>query len=285
MAGSKEYRNYIFDLYGTLINLCADEHKPSLWSLMAKAYNVYGCEWTGNALKKAFFDMDKEERVITGRRLKTEHPEIKLERVFSRLLFETDKTHKSGLAIGGYRVDELRSRYLSEKEEVLKTVSGSEWCAFTANLFRIHSVKYIRLFRNTLNTFKRLKAEGRNIYLLSNAQKIFTMPEIEASGLLPYFDAVYISSDYDLKKPDKRFMEKLTSGEGLAIDESVMVGNEVRSDVSIAAKCGMDSILLNTAHEDMDIIKAQLKELYKETGIPKSYMPKIVLSGDIARII
>lgn len=283
MAVSGRYKNYIFDLYGTLIDLNADEHRPALFSLMAKAYNVYGSEWTGNKLHAALFEMDREEREITGKEVGTKYPEIKLEKVFARLLFETDKCHKTELSIGGYPVDKLRDRYINEREEVLKIVSDSEWCTFMANLFRIHSRSRIRLYKNTLSTFKRLKADGKRIYLLSNAQRIFTMPELEASGLLPYFDAVYISSDYYLKKPEKRFMEILLNEEGLSRDESVMIGNEVRSDVSIAVQCGMDSILLNTVHEDEETVKTQVKELLKKFGIRKSYMPGI--AGDIAEIL
>ena len=80
----------------------------------------------------------------------------------------------------------------------------------------------------------------------------------------------YISSDYDLKKPEKRFMEILLKNEGLNRDESVMVGNEVKSDAAVAAACGMDSIVLNTAHEDFKVIKVQIRELHKETGISGS---------------
>lgn len=280
-----DYRNYIFDLYGTLINLSADEHKPSLWSLMAKAYNVYGSKWTGTKLKDVFFAMDREERDITGSAVGTDHPEIKLERVFARLLFETSGCHSTELTVGGFPVDELRCRYINGREEVLKIVSSSEWCAFIANLFRIYSRSYIRLYKNTLNIFEKLRADGKRIYLLSNAQKIFTNPELEASGLLPYFDAVYISSDYDMKKPEKRFMEILLEQEGLSREESVMVGNEVRSDAAVAGACGMDSIILNTAHEDMKAINAQIKELRNKAGIPDSYMPGIILSGDISEII
>lgn len=285
MSDVKEYQNYIFDLYGTLIDLSTDEYRPSLWSLMAKAYNVYGCKWTGTKLKDIFFAMDEEEREITGRAVSTKYPEIRLEKVFARLLLETDECHKVSLTVGGCPIDELRVKYSDERDEVLKIVSTSEWCVFMANLFRIHSRSYLRLYKNTLSTFERLKAAGKKLFLLSNAQKIFTYPELEAIGLLPYFDAVYISSDYDMKKPEKRFMEILIDREGLNRDESVMVGNEVGSDGAIAAACSMDSIILNTAHEDMRAIKTQIKQLLKISGVSASYKPLIVISGDISEII
>ena len=45
-------------------------------------------------------------------------------------------------------------------------------------------------------------------------------------------------------KPDPDFLETLIREEGLAKAETVMVGNEERSDMQIAASCGVDGLLL-----------------------------------------
>lgn len=39
------YRNYIFDLYGTLVDIHTDEEKEALWEEMADAYKKAGCSW------------------------------------------------------------------------------------------------------------------------------------------------------------------------------------------------------------------------------------------------
>ncbi len=54
-----EYDNYIFDLYGTLIDIHTDEHKASLWKLMEKTYAVYGSEWKTGTLHDKFFETYK----------------------------------------------------------------------------------------------------------------------------------------------------------------------------------------------------------------------------------
>ena len=37
---SRSYRNYIFDLYGTLVDIHTDESKPSFWKALAEHYGL-----------------------------------------------------------------------------------------------------------------------------------------------------------------------------------------------------------------------------------------------------
>lgn len=304
----KEYKNYIFDLYGTLVDICTNEHKPSLWKLMAEFYNVFGCRWSGKTLSDAFWKMDAEEREVARNKMGVDNPEIKLERVFGRLLFEvqgwdyehncsdtdniaatrvkyTVSSYKCSMRIAGISVNDLRERYSTDKEEVLNIVTSSDWCVAVSNFFRVHSRKFIRPYANTISTLTKLKEQGKGIYLLSNAQRIFTMPEIEMTGLHLLFDKMYISSDCEIMKPQKEFMEKLLAEEKLDISETVMVGNELRSDVMVALRCGVDSIYLNTSSYTKNEINKEWKTLMKKENISGDYAPHIVMSGDIAEIL
>ena len=49
------------------------------------------------------------------------------------------------------------------------------------------------------------KRKGCRIYLLSNAQAAFTNAEIDLMALRPYFDAIYLSSDAGICKPQPEF--------------------------------------------------------------------------------
>ena len=307
----KEYQNYIFDLYGTLIDISTNERKPSLWKLMAEFYNVYGCKWNGKALSDAFWLMDAKEREILREKTGVECPEIKLERAFARLLFEVpgwneiqsdarsfdvvensdirrsqhDAWYMSSVKIAGVPVDDLRKEYLIDKEKVLEIVASSDWCVAAANLFRVHSRKYIRPYANTVMTLRKLKEQGRGVYLLSNAQRIFTMPEIEMTGLNLLFDRMYISSDYGIMKPEKAFMELLVKKEKLDPIESVMVGNEFKCDIAVALRYGMDSIYLNTGSYTKNEIDKEWRTWMKKEDKSMGDAPHIVMSGDIAEIL
>lgn len=281
----KEYNNYIFDLYGTLIDIWTDEHGPKFWRIMAKQYNIYGCDWKPQALHEKFFELDREERKFLSERNGSEFPEIKLERVFARVLFECPQSHEVEARIAGKNMSALRAEYTKNKEKVLKTVIESDWCYAIANQFRICSHKRLKLFKTTISTLDELRARGKKLYLLSNAQHIFTMPEIEMLGLAPHLDKMYISSDYGIMKPDPKFMETLIKNEGLNKDECVMVGNELRADSAIALKCGMDSIILNTSFRNKEDIEKERKALVKQIKGADKHVPAIVMSGDIAEIL
>ena len=280
-----KYKNYIFDLYGTLLDIHTDEQSKELWKIMRDFYNVYGCEWKQKPLRDAFFLYDAGERqrlaVLTG----VKKPEIKIERVFARLLFEGGGHHSCSLTIGGIDVDNLRKKYKEDIEGVISSVAESEWAVACANIFRTASREYVSLYPNTMETLKALKEKGCMLYLLSNAQKIFTYPEIEAFGLQDILDKIYISSDYGMMKPEPDFLNKLLSEEGLKSEETVMVGNEIESDVSVALKCGIHSICLNTFGLKKGEIKKRVADVLKAENASDELMPMIIKSGDIGEIL
>ena len=216
-----KYENYIFDLYGTLVDIKTDEMSLSLWKKLAKLYAAYGAVYKPKQLRKAYIRYDREERRRLADKSGCEYPEIKLEYVFLRLLMEAPE--------GNVRVPEAKD----------------VWAEFMANAFRTLSKKYIKLYPETIDTLKGLKKKGCKLYLLSNAQAIFTRPEISLVGLDKYFDKMYISSDYGTMKPEKSFMDRLIEDERLDKAKSVMIGNEIRSDIKIADLCGVDGILIN----------------------------------------
>lgn len=47
------YKNYIFDFYGTLVDILTDEKDPMLWDKLAQLYQAYGAYYKGKALKKS----------------------------------------------------------------------------------------------------------------------------------------------------------------------------------------------------------------------------------------
>ena len=60
-----KYENYIFDLYGTLVDIHTDEEKTELWEKLAQFYGYYGAVYTAEELKNAYACLtgQKEEDV------------------------------------------------------------------------------------------------------------------------------------------------------------------------------------------------------------------------------
>ena len=212
------YRHCIFDLYGTLVDIHTDERSPRLWMRMAEAYRRHGAFYQPGELRDAYFRLvDKLERDTPRQEDDHEaHPEIKLEFVFQRLYQEKG-------------VD-----------------SSLEMAIRTGQLFRRHSTDYLRLYGGAAELLGTLRAQGCGVWLLSNAQAIFTRWELKRLGLDSLFDGVYLSSDYQCKKPDPRFFRTLLEGQDIDPANAVMVGNDGRCDIEGARAVGLSTVYIRS---------------------------------------
>lgn len=203
-----KYKNYIFDLYGTLIDIHTDEEDKRLWKVLAKYYRAHGAFYFAGGLRRGYQKYVQEELA------KAE--EIQVEKVFGKLYA------KKG-------VD-------ASEELVLET------CRF----FRDASTEHLRLYEWSRPFLETLKANGKKVYLLSNAQRNFTYHEMEQLDIVKYFDDIYISSDYGVKKPNPEFFQLLMKKEGLKAAESLFLGNDQNCDVLGAQQMGMDTWYVHT---------------------------------------
>ncbi len=209
---SLPYRHYIFDLYGTLADIRTDERSPRLWEKTARYYGENGAPYAPAELRRAYL------RLCAAEQARHRDPlyEIELRKVF-RALYE-----EKGVTPDRRRVEE------------------------TALFFRIESLRWLRLYPWVTPVFAALRERGAGIWLLSNAQSCFTVPELRSLGLLDAFDGIVISSDAHSKKPSPKIMRTLLSRFGLSAGECLMIGNEQRSDVAVAHAVGMDALYLQT---------------------------------------
>lgn len=212
------YQNCIFDLYGTLVDIHTDEASPRLWEFMAGLYQRGGADYRPEELRDAYSRLvgELEGEAPGGRDAHEAHPEIKLERVFQGLY--QDKGVDAG------------------QEAVIR--AGLE--------FRRRSTQYLRLYGGAEELLRGLRAQGSGVWLLSNAQAVFTRWELERLGLDGLFDGVYLSSDYGCKKPDPRFFHALLDGEGIDPRNAVMVGNDGRCDIQGARAVGLDTVYIRS---------------------------------------
>lgn len=235
------YKNYIFDLYGTLIDINTDEWCDDLWKKMAILYGYKGAHYTYDELNSEYGRLVELEKAAVRKR----HPEynvvdIKIEKVFKKLF-----TQK------GVKVTKAQ-------------------VAFVAEAFRCYSTKYIKLYDGVIDLLDTLKAKGKKIYLLSNAQRYFTENELNMLGLTEYFDGICISSDEECSKPDSCYYKTLFDRYGLEKSESIMIGNDYLSDIGGAAHFGIDSLYI---HQSISPdIEGELRSTYT------------VMDGDVYKI-
>ncbi len=263
------YDNYIFDLYGTLIDIHTDEEDPGLWRKMCDYLDrKFKAHYTPAALRKRYLEVCAEEEKKLSKRIEIDNPEIRISWVWERLIAEKNRNFK--LTCGS------DSEKYGEKE--ITTPQIRELCIF----FRETSRDKMLVYRGVHETLKSLKADGKKIFLLSNAQHLFTEKELSDCNLTDYFDDIYISSDKMMKKPQPEFMEMLLSKNKLDREKCVMIGNEIKSDVGVACACKVRSIYLNTYSHSIKEINQDVRSLEIENEV---LLPKIISNGDIRRII
>lgn len=208
-----QYDNYIFDFYGTLVDIHTNEDKPYLWRKMAAILTDLGFPYTAKALKSDYNRFVEEEKACVRERNGLTHIDIELRKVFRRLL-------------SPWVTDELVD--------------------YVAITFRVISREKITLYEDVPQIFDLIHSKGGKVFLLSNAQSCFTVPEIKTVGIYDMFDDIFISSDYEMSKPSPEFMMALVRKHKLDISRSIMIGNDYTSDIKIAQNTGMDSLYLQT---------------------------------------
>ena len=50
----KAYDNYIFDLYGTLVDIHTEENDPLVWKKLALFYGYYDADYSSEELKERY---------------------------------------------------------------------------------------------------------------------------------------------------------------------------------------------------------------------------------------
>lgn len=241
---AKVYQNFVFDLYGTLVDIRTDEESRLVWEKMCLFYGYHGAVYTADELKHSY----------------------------ARLVCERERQMRSAMQADGYG-GEVQAHYSHEAfPEVQLEIVFSELfkekgvqpdaalVLHAGQFFRALSTEYIRLYQGVPKMLQALRSMGKRVYLLSNAQRMFTEYELYLLDIARYFDGILISSDYGVKKPDVRFFECLLNQYHLEPDTCIMIGNDGTSDIAGAKTVGMDTFY----------IRSNLSP--EETGVEATYV-------------
>lgn len=210
------YKDLIFDLYGTLVDIHTDTELPKVWEKTAFYFGFYGAAYTAEELKNVYQEVTEGQNLAAGQSYEC-FPEIQIEKVFTELF---------------------------EKKGV--TENAEELGVNAAQFFRILSMEYIRLYPGVKEALCQLKKDGHRLWLLSNAQRVFTFYELNLLGLKDHFDDIYISSDYGCRKPDIRFFDALMKEKGLKAEECLMIGNDLTTDIGGARAAGLHTFYIHS---------------------------------------
>ncbi|MDE5593838.1 MAG: hypothetical protein K2I75_07905, partial [Clostridiales bacterium] len=145
-------KNIIFDLYNTLVEITTDQHSADSWKGVAEFFAVRGVDADPQRLIALYDECWASYLYDLKETSKYAYPEGNITEVYKRMAITL------GVA-------------LSDKE-----------AALCAQIARRDSMRKFRLFDGTVELLKTLKRSCK-LYLLSNAQSVFTMDEINSLGI------------------------------------------------------------------------------------------------------
>ena len=143
-------------------------------------------------------------------------------------------------------------------EEIMRQYGGERYddCSISdvAVLFRTLTMKSFGLFPNVKETLKSISAKYL-IALVSDAQWVFTEPEIATAGLDRFFEHRVLSSRFGFKKPDRRLFDIALDKIGVKAADAVYVGDNPYRDLPGAKNAGMDCVLFRSEKKEYNGLK------------------------------
>jgi len=201
-----------FDLYGTLIDILTDENDPWVYSTLSRYLSYHDVKILPKELKKTYFEDIQSQLKQSNEAC----PEVDVYKIFSNMMHRYGNKQYSKSAI----VD-------------------------TAVLFRSLTMRRFEVFQGVFEVLESL-LEKYKLALISDAQWVFTEPEMAMLGLTPFFKFRILSSRFGFKKPDGRLFDMAMKKLMINPEESVYIGDSPQKDLVGAKKAGMAFILFRS---------------------------------------
>ncbi|MBE6054478.1 MAG: HAD family hydrolase [Clostridium sartagoforme] len=207
------YKNYIFDLYGTLVDINTNEENKLVWDKISLFYCYNNAFYTSDEIKSKY-------KSIVINNLNShddlDYPDFPIENVFKELYL---------------------SKNVKPSEELINA---------TAQFFRVLSINKLNLYEGVIDLLRSLKQRNKKIYLLTNAQKIFTSYEINLLNISHYFDGILYSSESKICKPNLMFFKELINKYNINSNETIMIGNDYFCDIKPAIELNIDTLYIHS---------------------------------------
>uniref|UniRef100_A0A7V4LBY2 HAD family hydrolase n=1 Tax=Desulfobacca acetoxidans TaxID=60893 RepID=A0A7V4LBY2_9BACT len=231
----------IFDLYGTLIDIWTDETDLSLYHTMCRFFTYYDIFFEPEELAARY------QEYAAAQLLKRPGPygDIDVFDVFQEILAEgLKKTPERALVI------------------------------WTARLFRSLSRRHFALFPDALPALEALQPHYR-LGLVTDAQWVFSEPEMRILGLNRFFETVVLSSRHYVRKPAPQIYTHALKAMWLPPEKALYVGNDPREDVPGPQAIHMPVVLIDREGHHPGFpgwVIRDLRELpaFLETHFPES---------------
>jgi len=226
-----KYKNIFFDLYGTLIDIKTDDHKPEIFYNLARYLNYEGIKIESDLFQSRFEECIKRQLLVSTEK----YPDVDIKKAFYE-----------AIASFGYNACD----YILD---------------FIMKIYRSLSIIEFKVFDDVHSVLSNLKKDFK-LGLISDAQTDFLYKEISILSLDSYFYSVTHSSPLGFRKPDERIFKIALDKHNAKANESVYIGDSIKRDVG-SKKVGMLFILIKRGEyvlekdfSEADIVVNNLEE-------------------------
>jgi putative hydrolase of the HAD superfamily len=112
-------------------------------------------------------------------------------------------------------------------------------------IFRARRRAIHRLYPDTIETLQWLRPK-RRLAMITNGVPDIQWTKIRAVGIEKYFDAIVISGEHGIGKPDPQIFDRALQAIGGTRETSVMIGNSLSRDILGAKNAGIRAIWVQT---------------------------------------
>jgi len=212
-------RALLFDINGTLIDILTNEWHDDIYRTLSNLLSYQGIALGPNAVKDAYAQIMKEQKAAS----EEHHPEFDVVGIFREII----------------------TRHATGFTHCLPPEKLEQLPLFLAETHRAASRFRLQLYKGVAETIAQLLPKYR-LAIVSDGQSAYAVPELNAVGLLDFFDPVIISGDFGIRKPDQRLFENALAIMRLEPSEVLFVGNDMYRDVYGARKLGMKTVFFRS---------------------------------------
>jgi len=202
----------LFDLFGTLVDILTDEWDMSTYRILSQFLSYFEIYHRPEELAAKYQEKTAEKMMAYQ---EGPYGEIDVFQVFEEILQE------------GWRKQPERGMVV-----------------WLARLFRSLTRRRFGLFEDAMPVLEELDGSYQ-MGIVSDAQWVFSEPEIRMLGLSKFFDPIVLSSRYFIRKPDPQIYAHALKAMRIEPSEALYVGNDPETDVTGPQAIGMPVILID----------------------------------------
>jgi putative hydrolase of the HAD superfamily len=155
---------------------------------------------------------------------------------FAQRYLDIGDHHYTVMLRESHTFDEFRRRRLADALQPWRELDDELFTEYAG----VHdaAIDTLDAFPDALATIRSLRARGIRVGVLTNGPSDLQRRKLRASGLLDEFDAVAISGELGVHKPDPRAFARALDLLGTRPDETAMVGDGLENDIAGALAAG-----------------------------------------------